>query len=390
MTSDTYPPEDVTNNIPEILPRLREIASLVTHAAQAESIEIVLERIARVSAELVHAHYGALGIPDGQGGLRYFKVTGITPEQIRQIDHPPIGKGLLGVIMNEEETLRLEHMRDDPRSIGFPSGHPDMESLLGVPVMMGDQLYGMLYLTDRTDGQPFTEQDQWLIEVMASFAAQAIASSNLQDERSRFAMVEERERISMELHDGVIQSIYAIGMHIDLINSGLQDKQLTQELGTVINGLNTVIDDIRRYILDLRTVYGSQNSLKQYVEDLITRLHIPEKLHVDIKVPDNQPVPLPPATFEAVCQIINEALSNVVRHANATQVVITGGLHGNMYEVTIQDNGMGFDRSSAEHKDGLGLPNIQQRARLHGGHVEIDSTPGAGTRLTITIFTRPF
>jgi signal transduction histidine kinase len=390
MTSDTYPAEDVINNIPEILPRLREIASLVTHAAQAESIEIVLERIARVSAELVHAHYGALGIPDGQGGLRYFKVTGITPEQIRQIDHPPIGKGLLGVIMNEEETLRLEHMRDDPRSVGFPSGHPDMESLLGVPVMMGDQLYGMLYLTDRTDGQPFTEQDQWLIEVMASFAAQAIASSNLQEERSRFAMVEERERISMELHDGVIQSIYAIGMHIDLINSGLQDKQLTQELGTVIDGLNTVIDDIRRYILDLRTVYGNQNSLKQYLEDLITRLHIPEKLHVDIKVPDNQPVPLPPATFEAVCQIINEALSNVVRHANATQVTITGSLHSNMYEVTIEDNGKGFDRSSADHKEGLGLHNIQQRARLHGGHVTIDSTPGAGTRLTIRIFTRPF
>jgi signal transduction histidine kinase len=248
----------------------------------------------------------------------------------------------------------------------------------------------MLYLTDRYDGQPFTEQDQWLIEVMASYAAQAIASSNLQDERSRFAMVEERERISMELHDGVIQSIYAIGMHIDLINSGLHDRQLIQELGTVINGLNTVIDDIRRYILDLRTVYSSQNSLKQYLEDLVTRLHIPEKLHVNIDVSDNQSVPLPPATFEALCQIINEALSNVVRHANATQVTITGELRSNMYEVTVQDNGQGFDRNSAEHKDGLGLRNIQQRARLHGGHVTIDSTPGAGTRLIISIFTRPF
>jgi hypothetical protein len=109
MTSDTYPKEDVINNIPEILPRLREIASPVNHAAQAESIELVLERIARVSAEPVHARYGAPGIPDGQGGLRYFKVTGISPEEIRQFDHPPVGKGLLGVIMNEEETLRLAH-----------------------------------------------------------------------------------------------------------------------------------------------------------------------------------------------------------------------------------------------------------------------------------------
>jgi two-component system, NarL family, sensor histidine kinase DevS len=277
-------------------------------------------------------------------------------------------------------------MRDDPRSEwASPYGEPARGASDDGRSTLRDA-----DLTDRQDRQPFTEQDQWLTEVMASYAAQAIASSNLQDERSRCAMVEERERISMELYDGVIQSIYAIGMYIDLINSGLQDKQLTQELGNVIDGLNTVIDDIRRYILDLRTVYGNQNSLKQYLDDLVTRPHIPENLNIDINVP-NQAVPLPPATFEAVCQIINEALSNVVRHAKATQVEIRGGLHGNMYKVTIEDNGQGVDRSSSEHKDGLSLRNIQQqRARLHGGHVEIDSTPGAGTRLTISMFTRPF
>src|SRR5690349_5887113 len=111
MPRDIPPVEDVLNSIPDLLLRLREIALMVTHAAEAENLELVLERIARVSSELVHARYAALGIPDGFGGLRYFKVTGITPDEIRRIDHPPVGKGLLGVIMNEQETVRLEHMR---------------------------------------------------------------------------------------------------------------------------------------------------------------------------------------------------------------------------------------------------------------------------------------
>jgi signal transduction histidine kinase len=281
-------------------------------------------------------------------------------------------------------------MDQDPRSSGFPDGHPDMQSLLGVPVMMGDQLYGMLYLTDRLDGQLFSEQDQYVIEVMASYAALAIANSQLQEQRSRLTVLEERERIMMELHDGVIQSIYAIGMQVDLLANTTQDAAQLEGLRRVIGGLNTVIEDIRQYIQNLRTMDGDdQQSFADCVEDVLNRIHVPSKLNVEIKAPQGLRPPISSTALEAVCQIVHEALSNVVRHANATQVEVDAAISDDVFTVTVDDNGSGFEVSERD-THGLGLRNIQQRARMHGGQIEIDSTPGAGTRLTIKVPIKPF
>jgi signal transduction histidine kinase len=381
VLTDTYTEEAV-------LPRLKDIASMVTRAAEANDLETVLERIASVSGQLVGAKYAALGIPDGEGGLRYFKVWGITPEDKRKIGNLPHGHGLLGVIMNEREIVRLEHMRDDSRSVGFPPHHPEMESLLGVPIMMGDELFGMLYLTDRIDGKPFTEQDQWLIEVMASYAALAIGNSQLQEQRNRLALLEERDRIMMELHDGVIQSIYAIGMQVELLSLDATSDAQLESLRRIIGGLNTVIEDIRSYIQNLRS-RGDGQFVRECIEDTISRIHVPAKLTVDLKMPGDLRAPLSPPTFEAVCQIAFEAMSNVVRHANATHVEIDAAVEPDAFTVTITDNGQGFDPNAADHHSGLGLNNIQQRARMHGGQVNIESHSGEGTRIIIWMPIKP-
>ena len=114
------------------LSTLKDIAEAVVRAAEAGTLKQVLQRIAYVAQQLVHSRYAALGIPSEQGTLKYFEVVGLSPEEIRQIGHPPIGRGLLGVIMHEREIVRLPHMRDDPRSVGFPAHHPAM-------VRQGDQ-----------------------------------------------------------------------------------------------------------------------------------------------------------------------------------------------------------------------------------------------------------
>jgi len=103
-------------------------------------------------------------VPDGKGGMQHFEISGLTESEFEQIEHPPKGRGLLGAIMRERETIRLEHMTDDHRSVGFPRHHPPMDRFLGTPIQVGDQLFGMLYLSDRWDGQPFDEQDEWLVE----------------------------------------------------------------------------------------------------------------------------------------------------------------------------------------------------------------------------------
>ncbi len=373
------------NNVPDILSKLQGIVSAVMHAAEAGSLEQTLERIALAARELVRTRYAALGVPDGHGGMRYFKVAGLTPEEIQRIAHLPSGRGLLGVIIYEQETLRLADMRSDPRAVGFCPGHPPMTSLLGVPIQVGRQLFGALYLSDREDGLPFDDTDQQLVEALAGYAALAIAGAQLSEQQSRLALLEERERIGMELHDGVIQSLYAIGMHLDLLRS--DSDAHTGDLRAIINNLNGVIDDIRRYIFDLKA--GHHHTIYSQFSDLLTRLHVPPHIKVEISAPD-QPPPFTPATFEAICQIANEALSNAVRHAHASHISISAQLDQSLFQIVITDNGQGFDLATMRSHNGLGLHNIQQRARLYGGQVNIETAPEQGTRLTITIPIRMF
>jgi nitrate/nitrite-specific signal transduction histidine kinase len=365
-----------------ILSQLKDIAAAVMYAVEARDLEQVLERIAQIAKDLVDARYVALGVPDDKGGLQYFVTVGMTPDVIAQIDHLPEGKGLLGAIMHDRQTLRLERMQDDSRAAGFCPGHPKMTSLLGVPIQVGQQLFGILYLCDRADGKPFDEQDQWLIEITAGYAALAIASSQLRGQHRRLALLEERERIGMELHDGVIQSLYALGMHVDLMRTS-NDIQ-PDDFQPVINGLNDVIEDIRRYILNLKSESYQQQTVRGRFQQMSAQLHIPETLHVEIDAPEISP-PFPPATFEAICLIANEAISNAVRHANAKHIHITAQRIDQQFQITIADDGKGFDLDTAMSQNGLGLRNIQQRARIHGGQVHIETTPDEGTTLEIVI-----
>lgn len=378
MTSNPAPQKEVT----VILATLKDIAEAVIQAAEAGTLRQVFQQIAYVAQQLVSSRYAALGIPSEHGTLLYFEVAGLEPDQIKSISHPPIGRGLLGVIMHEREILRLEHMSDDPRSVGFPDNHPYMDRLLGVPVQASEQLFGMLYLTDRLDDQPFTEQDQWLVESLAGYAALAIAGSQLSEQRSRLMLLEERERVGMELHDGIIQSLYAIGMQLQLLKLG--QPALDEDITRATRSLDVVIEDIRRYILNLKVATYEQQTMRACLLDVLARLHIPESLTVQVEAPDRQP-PFAPPVVEAVCQIAYEAVSNIVRHADATEASITVTESAEQFQMVIADNGRGLDGVTAPDSGGLGLRNIMQRARIHGGKVLIDNVPGGGTRVTLTL-----
>ena len=366
----------------DVLSQLKNISQAVSYAASASSLERVLENIAQVCLDLVQAKYAALGVPDSKGGLKYFKVAGLSTEEARQIGHLPTGKGLLGVIMKERKTLRLENMRDDPRAAGFCANHPFMTSLLGVPILVADRLYGSLYLCDRTTGQPFTEQDQWIIETMAGYAALAIAGAELAEHSNRVTLLEERERFGMEMHDGVIQSLYAIGMHLDLTRSSgnLKPGDLTQP----IEDLNTVIEDIRRYILNLKARDQGQKTVLVIFTELLERLHIPKSITTELSATDDFP-PFTPGVFEGICQITYEAISNTIRHSGATRLEVTARERENAFEIIIADNGKGFEYEKVRRGEGLGLGNIRQRALLFGGTLTVDSAANKGATITIHI-----
>lgn len=384
MQSDTSPEKRDTS---VILAQLKEIASAVMYAAEADKLEIVLERIAQVSLQLVNAQYAAIGVPNDMGGLRFFKVAGLTPEQAAQLTHLPLGRGLIGAIMQERKSIRLSKMQSDPRSVGFCAAHPEMTSLLGVPIQIGQQLFGTFYLCDRRDNQPFDEADEWLLEILAGYAAVAISSSELNEQQSRLALLEDRERIAMDLHDGIIQSLYGIGMHLELLR--LSGGASETDLGNSVSSLNNVIEDIRHYIWNLSGNNQKGSSVRVSLLNVLSKLYTPDKLHLILEAPETAP-PFTAAVFEAICQMANEAVSNAIRHAQATHITIRAEQIKNEFIIVVEDDGQGFDVTQLNHNEGLGLQNLQRRAALLSGHVNVQSTSGEGTRLTITMPIRAY
>ncbi|MFM8320062.1 MAG: GAF domain-containing protein [Chloroflexota bacterium] len=143
------------------------------------SVETVLERIVEMAREQAGARYAALGVVDEHGDLSKFIPIGMAQAEIARIAHPPIGRGMLGIIGKERRTIRMPEISADPRSVGFPPGHPPMRSFLGVPILSGDRLLGQLYLTDKIEYHEFTEQDERVIETLAAYAAVALTNAKL-------------------------------------------------------------------------------------------------------------------------------------------------------------------------------------------------------------------
>lgn len=147
-----------------------------------DSLETLLERIATVACEQAQARYAALGVLGSDGKLKQFISIGMTQNEIRRIQHPPVGRGLLGAMMNTDQSIRVPEISADSRSSGFPRNHPPMRSFLGVPIRLGEQQLGQIYLTDKLDHFEFTTDDERIIQMLAAYAAVAIHNARTYDE----------------------------------------------------------------------------------------------------------------------------------------------------------------------------------------------------------------
>jgi signal transduction histidine kinase len=146
------------------------------------SLETLLERIATVACKQAQAQYAALGVQGEDGNLKQFISVGMSPDQISRIPHLPIGRGLLGALMNTDQSIRIPDIHADPRSVGFPKNHPPMIPFLGVPILLGDTQLGQIYLTNKIGNAEFTADDEQIIQMLAAYAAVAIHNAHLYDD----------------------------------------------------------------------------------------------------------------------------------------------------------------------------------------------------------------
>jgi two-component system, NarL family, sensor histidine kinase DevS len=345
------------------------------------SLDHLLERIAKVACEQANARYAALGVLDEDGKLVKFITVGMTDDEIKLIDHPPVGKGLIGELMNTEIPLRVSVIQEHPRSSGFPPHHPHMVSFLGVPIRAANVQLGQIYLTEKIDGSTFTENDEKIIQMLAAYATAAIQNARLHENTRRLAVLEERERIGMDLHDGIIQSIYGVGLSLEsALHSFEEDPQDAKtRIHHSIESLNQAIRDLRAYILDLRPRQMGSEGLMSGLNRLITEFRANTLATVQLMGTDHELKDLPQPRSMALFHICQEALANIAKHAKAKQVDISLWSTEARILMEIHDNGKGFEMEKMNATIGHGLANMQTRARTVGGDVDISSVVGEGT-----------
>jgi signal transduction histidine kinase len=517
------------------------------------SLPAALQRIVELAADLTGARYGALGVLGRDGTIGEFITTGVTAEERAAIGHIPVGRGILGVLIDDARPLRLHDIAEDPRSVGFPPNHPPMRSFLGAPVTARGLVYGNLYLTEKHGGEDFDADDERalvllaaqagvaienaqlyeaardrarrleairaistailagtdteellglvvrharelagadlatlarpagadrltveaadglladqlrgtefpaegsvtgevirtgkavvladassdervvqpivrsevgpavfipltvrgtilgtltvanakggpllreaavpLVETFAEQAAVAIEYGRLQGELQRLVLLEDRERIAKELHDGAIQALFAVGMGLQGSAALAPSDELRGRLQDAVEELDRVIRDLRNYIFGLRPGILADRQLDQALQRLCEEFQ--ERTGV-VAIAEVDPQVAAELASQAtdVVQLAREALSNVSRHAQAVtcRVSLYGDEHGGVLE--IDDDGRGFDPAAATGTGtgtGQGLRNLRERAERLGGRAEIDSTPGEGTRVRVTL-----
>ncbi len=378
--------------------RAERLAALeaATRAVAAElDIDRVLGLIVDRVRELVGARFAALGLADGRGRIERFITSGINPERRAEIGAVPRGHGLLGLIIREGRTVRASDIAAHPAHYGFPAHHPQMSSFLGAPLIVNGRSVGNLYLSDKEDGQAFTEADERLVEMFAVHASIAIDNARLHDQVQRMAVVEERERIGKDLHDGIIQAIYAVGLSLEDVPELVEEDdgrlEAVARVDRAIDSLNLVIADIRSYILRLRPAIGGDEDPVEGLARLAEELGMNAVIDLEVDLDGGAETlrEFPPDRRSDIQFIVREALSNVARHSGATRTALVLARDGDALILCVEDNGRGFDPSLVPHPDAAGrhqgLANMRDRATGMGGTFAIERPEGSGARIIVRV-----
>jgi signal transduction histidine kinase len=370
----------------------RQMAALV-EAGMALAAEVdldsLLHLIADIAREVLGAGYAAVGVVAEDGTLARFVYSGIDKETAEKIGHLPRGVGVLGALIEEGRPLRLRDITDHPRSSGFPDHHPPMITFLGVPIIVRGRVFGRLYFTEKQGGDEFTKDDERIALTLASQAGVAVENARLLEgirERSEeLAVLEERDRIAKDLHDGVIQSIYSVGLSLQG-TTGLAHRDpdaVVKRIDQAIRTLDDVVRDVRSYIFALEPKSVEERGFRAAVNELAKDLEVNTLAEVSLVLDEAGLDAISEQDHGEVIQIVREILSNVGRHALASEVGITCALGDGKVVIRIEDNGIGFNPETVVR--GHGLDNVEDRALRLGGRVEVSPRRPRGTIHSLSI-----
>jgi signal transduction histidine kinase len=290
-------------------------------------------------------------------------------------------------MLGTQQSFRTHNIQEDPRFEGWPDAHPKMRSFLGVPIVLRGRVVGAIYVTDKEGARNavFSDEDQRAIEALAPHAAVAIENARLFERSRELSVVEERNRLARELHDSVNQMLFSASLTAEaaalLVDS--HPEEAKRQMHAARQLTSQAMEEMRSLIFELRPAdLGSDGlvaTLGKHVE-VLRRVH---GRKIELAVEGERR--LEPRVEQETFRIAQEAIANALKHGAPQRIDVRLQIPDGALRLEVADDGRGFDPESHELYRHLGLVSMRERAEAIGGTLDVDSQPGAGTRVCLEV-----
>jgi two-component system sensor histidine kinase DevS len=349
--------------------------------ADTFEIDKILEKTLDHVMSYLEVEAGEIFLTEEDGlSLRLAMHRGESADAFWTKDQFRLGEGFVGLVAESGKPLVTSSLQQEARFLRPQVVNAGFQCLACIPLVAHTNVIGVMGLAARHI-QHLEPREISLLTSIGTWAGTTIENVRLNQQARRLAVLEERERIGMDLHDGIIQSIYAVGLALDYARMEVETnpRKALVKLEQAIEGLNSTIRDIRTYIMDLRPRQFRGENLMDSLQRLIDETRANTHLEISLSGPDNGSVILPTAISTALFHISQEALANVAKHAQAHLVKMNLWTAPGRVMLEVSDDGVGFDLRKTSLALGHGLANMRTRARKIGGDIEVNSEPGRGT-----------
>ena len=367
------------------LTKRNEDLALVNRLAEAVASSLELEEILDHTLEKVMEHLeveaGEIFLTEeGRQGLRLALHRGEAADAFWTRDRFLFGEGYIGIVAQTGKPLTSGNPQKDLRYLRPAVIEAGFHCMACVPLTVSGSVIGVMSVATRRERR-FSQREVDLLMAIGTWAGLSIENARLHRQAQRLAVLEERERIGMDLHDGIIQSIYGVGLALDYARVSVVDdpSMARKKIEQAIDGLNNAIRDIRSYILDLRPRQFRGEDLMAGLQKLVEEFSANSSANTVLDGPKDGLISLPTANATTLFHICQEALANIAKHAHADHAEVRLRTTNNRVLLQVSDDGQGFDPRKMNATLGHGLSNMQARAHKVGGDVEINSAVGEGT-----------
>jgi signal transduction histidine kinase len=367
--------------------RSREIEGLyradeALHASL--KLDEVLQALVEVATDLLGADKTAVMVWDeGHQRLEARAGHGFSPETLARMVHGP-GEGVTWRVAETGVPIAVDDVRSDPRVARHLSDPEGIRSFLQVPITVGGEVFGV-FGVNHCRLHHFTADEQRVLLALAQRAALAITNARLYERAQQAAVLEERQRLARELHDSVTQSLYGVALYTEAASRALADGELgavAANLGEIRETTQEALGEMRLLLYELRPPLLEEHGLAAALRARLQTVETRAGLEIAFECRGEER--LAPDDEQALFRVALEALNNVLKHAHAHRVQVRLELAADRAVLELADDGVGFAPTQADG-GGFGLPGMRERAEALGGTLQIESSPGTGTRVRVEV-----